>query len=782
MSSRPSMKIWLFIFLVSPGIVRAGGKKPITVEDCVCLKRIIPEEVQVSPDLKLVAYLLKAPNLETNTNAYQLWVRDLRRTTRRENGDFVFQSTDQLSGLHWLADGERIALLVRGRKTRSKILFVNTKKHLSETVLEVAAGIGDYSVDSRGDVVAYTARRKAISPNNAQAAKTHGYSIPFGWPIDLFLQSISEGGESEIHVLRRGDNRKTHESSGPTAHPTSSTVTLRTFDSPSALSLSPDGRYLCFTHVLNQAPVGWQANRVVQQRQPERRNLEVEGLYDLRTSEFKLALNSPYVDTTPARWSDDSTAFAVFASSPIASIWETKDSESSGDALARHLFAVDLPSGTVSEVLGAPVWARDARIITWRNERHEMLLSFPEKRRVAHMHLSGIEWREGEAYKVDLNVNQHSVATADGNLLAGIQETLTVPPDLFSYSVRTGSTVLLTDLNPGVRQLALGDVEKREWTNRYGGHSYGYLVKPTAYQARKRYPLVIMAKGWSESFICDSSYQTAFAPQPLAALGFAVLEVNYPAPSKEFDNKTATPGEVEYWSATIESAMDLLVAEGLVDRNNIGISGFSRTSWYVDYLLSHAKYGFKAASSADSGIYNYGLYWLWQYGAESEFESFYGGPPYGETLAKWIKYAPAFSAGQVDAPLLMEYMGGEGSRPQPFDAYEFFTALRRLGKPVDLFFYPSGEHELDTPFERVASLQRNVDWFRFWMQGAEGKVPPYDSEQYLRWRKLRQQQEWNDRMREHGKDPSAEFMRQTSPAAIVTDADRAPAARDLFVH
>jgi acetyl esterase/lipase len=71
------------------------------------------------------------------------------------------------------------------------------------------------------------------------------------------------------------------------------------------------------------------------------------------------------------------------------------------------------------------------------------------------------------------------------------------------------------------------------------------------------------------------------------------------------------------------------------------------------------------------------------------------------------------------------------------NAYEFFTALRRQGKPVELFYYPSGEHELDTPAERLASLRRNVDWFRFWMQGVEGSAPAYDRDQYKRWRELR---------------------------------------------
>jgi hypothetical protein len=93
----------------------------------------------------------------------------------------------------------------------------------------------------------------------------------------------------------------------------------------------------------------------------------------------------------------------------------------------------------------------------------------------------------------------------------------------------------------------------------------------------------------------------------------------------------------------------------------------------------------------------------------------------------------------------MEYTSVGGRFSDANNAYEFFTALNRQGKPVELYFYPHGKHALDTPAERIASLQRNVDWFRFWMQGFEGRATDYDSEQYVRWRELRKLPEENEK-------------------------------------
>jgi len=183
----------------------------------------------------------------------------------------------------------------------------------------------------------------------------------------------------------------------------------------------------------------------------------------------------------------------------------------------------------------------------------------------------------------------------------------------------------------------------------------------------------------------------------------------------------------------MESALDLLADRGVADRNNVGIVGFSRTSWLTDFMLTHTKYDLKAASSADSGLYTYGGYFRYNR-SEQQLrgdDKQVGGPPYGDTLKYWLEYAPAFNADKVTAPVLMEYTGTAEH------GFEFFVALSRLKKPVELYRYPKGGHPLDTPFERVASLQRNVDWFRFWMHGNEGKAPDYDPEQFVRWRALR---------------------------------------------
>jgi len=65
-----------------------------------------------------------------------------------------------------------------------------------------------------------------------------------------------------------------------------------------------------------------------------------------------------------------------------------------------------------------------------------------------------------------------------------------------------------------------------------------------------------------------------------------------------------------------------------------------------------------------------------------------------------------------------------------------------LHKPVEYYYYPNEDHQPDHPQARLANLQRNLDWYRFWLQGYE-RTDPEDPEQYVRWRAFRKEQDEN---------------------------------------
>src|SRR6185437_845529 len=172
-------------------------------------------------------------------------------------------------------------------------------------------------------------------------------------------------------------------------------------------------------------------------------------------------------------------------------------------------------------------------------------------------------------------------------------------------------TTLLTDINPEYRHIYLGHVESIEWTNRYGSKAIGHLITPVGYETGKRYPLVFLGTDSGEEFISDAYPGTmSYAPQALADAGFVVLMCHYPRDNKISANQF--PGDMSSafnWMAMVEASIDLLSNRGMVDRDNVGLVGFSRTSWLTNFTITHSAYKFTAASSADSALYIYTQYY-----------------------------------------------------------------------------------------------------------------------------------------------------------------------------
>src|SRR5713101_8120401 len=186
-----------------------------------------------------------------------------------------------------------------------------------------------------------------------------------------------------------------------------------------------------------------------------------------------------------------------------------------------------------------------------------------------------------------------------------LDEGMNRPPGVFAIDPSTGRKSLLTDLNPQFQGLALARVEAVAWKTSFHDEVKGGLYWPVDYIAGKKYPIVIQTHGWDpDRFWIDGPYSTAFAAQALAGKGFFVLQVPEPGDWHLVD----TPKDVPAAMAAYDGAIDLLDRRGLIDRDRIGITGFSRSYLYVTYTLTHSKHHFAAADVADGVDYGYFQY------------------------------------------------------------------------------------------------------------------------------------------------------------------------------
>jgi len=334
--------------------------------------------------------------------------------------------------------------------------------------------------------------------------------------------------------------------------------------------------------------------------------------------------------------------------------------------------------------------------------------------------------------------------THEGQLLPRVRVELrqdpNTPPALYAVETAGGRSRLIRDLNPQLRRgVTLGRVEVVHWNGTDGKPWTGMLYYPVHYEPGRRFPLVIQTHGYSfKDFSLDGAFTTVFAAQPLANRDIVILQAG--GPDGGGRDILATPREPQVYMAGFEGAIEHFAAAGLVDRKKVGIIGFSRTGWLVEYMLTHSEVPLAAAEVADNIDGSFVQYVL----ADSDLRTFYaadkGATPFGDGVGVWMREAPGFNADKVRTPLRLELDSGPISGI--LTQWEMFSALRFLRKPVELFVIPDiehGVHILQNPAQRLASQGGTVDWFCFWLKNEEDPDPTKAC-QYVRWRELRKLQ------------------------------------------
>lgn len=314
-----------------------------------------------------------------------------------------------------------------------------------------------------------------------------------------------------------------------------------------------------------------------------------------------------------------------------------------------------------------------------------------------------------------------------------IRQSLNEPPALFAKDLSSGQEQKIFDPSPQLAEIALGTVSVYEWTDRHGRRIYGGLAKPPDFVPGKRYPLVVQTHNFRpRRFFRVGTSDTVSAGRALAGRGLLVLQVDEPDDAYMFTSAEGTENGTHVYLA----AIDQLAAEGLVDPQKVGISGYSRTAFYVAKAITDAPDRFAAAviANGEAGSLT-GYYTLIAEPGDAKqwADVLGGGLPYGEGIQSWIDHAPGLRTDRIRAPVLISATDPQHLIP----LWGLYAPLRDQEKPVELQYIRSGQHNLIKPLQILAHQEMIVDWFDFWLNGHEDPDST-KAEQYSRWHKLRE--------------------------------------------
>jgi dipeptidyl aminopeptidase/acylaminoacyl peptidase len=513
-----------------------------------------------------------------------------------------------------------------------------------------------------------------------------------------------------------------------------------------ALSLSPDGQFLVTKLKVSEVPASWEtlyppsyASDAFNRVHAGSHDVQQYALINLQTGSARALTDAPV---------SDSAGWFTYGADPV---WSSDGQEillpgtflrSKKIVPSRPCIAVvDLPTLTSTCVETLKGHTENGGHEEGYHGIHSARFADVDKQRIiVTFHFAGDGSSRGTSeFHRSADGAWRIVAQRQGEHRAegeepevAVEQGFDKPPQLVGTNKRASRVIW--DPNPQLRNIELGQVSTYTWSDREGREWRAGLYKPGNYKPGQRYPLVIQGHGFEEfEFRPSGVFPTAFAARALAGAGMVVLQLEDSCP-------TSTPEEGPCVASGYESAANKLVSDGLVDRDNIGIIGFSRTCFYVMETLTFGSLRIKAASITDGVMGGYPEYILLTDLLASDSNSLIGASPFGEGLRQWLKRSPGFNLEKVTAPLLVVGAG-------PYSLlymWQPYSGLHYLKKPVDLIMLNTREHVLTNPAERMASQGGSVDWFRFWLKGEEDSDPTKGA-QYARWRELRRLQAENER-------------------------------------
>lgn len=669
-----------------------------------------------SPDRTKFAVVVKRGNIKLNAVGYSILLFQARDVFSSPKARVLItmsssSNRDAVKDLKWLDDKAMVFIGERPDEI-SQVYRLDTDTGKIEKLTSHSTPVVAYDITSDGQTLIY----ESVAPRlvDSEAVKRRGVVITTQEPSDLLLCNSGQSFDTpdrELFLQTKGRAAfriRSHDF----------------FDENLPLALSPTGRYAVVAVRVSGIPQSWgeYKDEVIRSSVTDRKpgtwsNVVRYMVLDTETGVLAALVNAP------VSWANYGFAWAKDGRSIVLSgAYLPLDISDPVELETRktHPFVaeVTVPTRNVTEITDEAL-----RITNWESTGKILLqASDPHQKRSA------------KAYRrIDSTWTSAPVTDEDtrspGPFELTLEEDVNTPPRIFVRDVKSNQKALLLDLNPQFAELRFGHVEAVTWKATDGHQVEGGLYLPPDYASGKRYPLVIQTHGFrKDRFWIDGPWSSAFAAQPLAAKGFVVLQVAGSVDPTEDSKYSDSPQEAPRQMAAYEGAIDYLDARGLIDRERVGIVGFSRTVFYVEYALTHSKYRFHAASLADGFDGGYLNYLLWP---TADYVHVNGGPPAASSLPLWLENSPGFNLDKVIAPVRLEYYG----RGYFLGGWQWFSGLTLLDKPVDFVWLPDAYHMLVKPWERLVSQEGTVDWFSFWLKN-ERDSDPEKRDQYDRWERL----------------------------------------------
>ncbi|HEX8331361.1 MAG TPA: S9 family peptidase [Segetibacter sp.] len=653
----------------------------------------------ISPDGKTIVYSVSSTDWTNNTTDTELWMSrdggEPIQLTRTNKGSSSFaRFTPDSRFVSFLAD--------RGEKMQLYIISVNGGEALQVTKDD--DGVGSYEWSPAGNKIAYT-KTEADSKRDKTLKERFGafgvegeeYKLTHLWLLNYNYDSIVMAGQVPCYSLKKdstkADTANKIKGQECYALPVAKRLTEGAFN-VGGFAWSPDGNSIVFNRQRDPLILSSTTADIV--------------LLDVASKKLTTLVSNPTGDFF-SRWSPDGKAF-VYSSS--------LNDSTTNFYMNNRLFIYDMTTKASREI--AQTIDENKSVLDWN--KHGLFLG-------------ALERTKARIYSVDINTGKTKVVDLPLDLLGSI-----------SFSKHTDNIVLtgrnyadlnevylwrfnqpLKKLTSTSTQIANWNTPVNEviqWKSTDGATIEGVLLKPRNYNARKKYPLLVVIHGGPTGTDFPDPTPTYVYPiMQWIEKGALVLRVNYRG-SAGYGEKfrslnVGNLGVGDMWD--VMSGIKYLDSKGMIDTSRMGSMGWSQGGYISAFLTTNTNV-FKAIS-VGAGISNWVTYYV-NTDITPFTRQYLRATPW-QNMDIYLKTSPMTNINKATTPTLIQH--GEFDKRVPIpNAYELYRGLQDRGVPSKLIVYKGFGHGINKPKERLAAVWHNWQWFNKYVFGEAEEPMPLD--------------------------------------------------------
>jgi dipeptidyl aminopeptidase/acylaminoacyl peptidase len=634
-----------------------GGKAP-TIEQSISLKRV--ESPRISPDGSHVAYVVRQAYWKENAFETQIWVADTATGKRFQ----LTRSKKSSRSPQWSPDGKRLAFL-SDRDGKNQVYLISHRGGEAMPLTKLETGVSAFEWSSDGERIAFTAADPEFKTKKERKEKYGDFVIvekDYSHIHLWILEVPSEEAEKVAEATRLTEGNRF---------------------SVGGFSWSPDSRRIAFSAA----------------RDPDLGSSHTSDIYVLTVADKKV--NKVVATQGPDRnpiWSPDGKQIA----------YETSDAQ-------EFFYYMNSRIAVVPAEGGKPV------VLSERFDEHPALVKWGKD----GIYFAAMQRTSSHLYRLNPADGAVEPVTSGKNAVVSFASRYSLSddcrqaafvwgdsenyPEVYVATLAPYSAKRLTTLGDQLKGFRLAAREVVTWKSIDGTPIEGVLLKPTNYDAKKKYPLLVVIHGGPTGVDTPLRNGDLYYPlEQFIAKGALILRPNYRGSAgygekfRSLNVRKLGIGDYE----DVISGVDYLIGKGIVDRDRVGAMGWSQGG-YISAFITTFSDRFKAVS-VGAGISDWMTYYV-NTDIHPFTRQYLKATPWDDPEI-YRRTSPISYLKTAKTPTLIQH--GELDRRVPIpNAYELYQGLKDRGVPVKLVVFKGFGHGIDKPKQQRAVMEQNLEWF-----------------------------------------------------------------------